>query len=209
MKKISYPVMVFMLLATLSGCAQKGPILLDMRYIAPEGTAAAARKVVVGVSPFKDDRAKPASVLGRRITSSGLVNDFVTQGTASELVAAKLKDALQARGVTVKDVAAWDMTAEGIKAEGVDILIAGEIKTLWVESESAVLNTKVVAEARLRVSAADVKDRKILRALLLTSKLERTDFSFSITTVEDTLSSALSSAIDQFMNDEELKNKIQ
>ena len=190
------------------GCAEKGPIPIDMRYISPAGMASPARKITVGVSAFKDERTKPLMVLGKRVYSDGQTDDFITTGTVAELVAAKLKDALTSRGITVKDVAGWDMTPEGIKPEGVDVLFGGEIKMLWVESESAVLNTKLVSEVKLRVAVADVKEKKIFRTLTLTSKLERTDFSFSLETVEDTLSHALSSAIDQLMNDEELKKKI-
>jgi hypothetical protein len=198
-----------LLAALLSGCAQKGPVLLEnIRYQAPEGLAAGAPKLVVGVSPFKDDRGKTFSVLGKRTIPDSVENDLVVQGTVADLVTAGLKDALKARGITVKDAPAWDMDAESIKTTGIDILIGGEIKTLWVEDVSRPLNNKVNATVKLRVSAADVAEKKIIRTLVLDSKLERQDVAFSFELIEGAVSEALSSALNQLLNDEEFKKKI-
>ncbi len=195
--------------ALLSGCAKKGPVLLDnIRYEAPEGLAAGAPRVVVGISPFRDDRGKSDSVVGKRTIPNYLENDLVVQGTAEELVAAALKDALKARGVTVKDAPEWNIDAQPIRANGVDILIGGEIKTLWVDAVSQTLNVKYKAEVKLRVSAADAAEKKIFRTLVLDSKVERQDVAFSFETVESALSEALSSALNQLLNDEEFKRKI-
>jgi hypothetical protein len=198
-----------LLSALLSGCAQKGPVLLDnIRYQAPEGLAAGAPKLVVGVSPFRDDRGKTFSVLGKRTIPDYVENDLVVQGTVADLVTAGLKDALKARGIMVKDAPAWDMNAESIRTSGIDILIGGEIKTLWVEAVSQTLNFKVNAVVLLRVSAADVAEKKIIRTLVLNSKLERQDVAFSFESVKGAVSEALSSALDQLLNDDEFKKKI-
>jgi len=198
-----------LLAAFLSGCAQKGPVLLDnIRYQAPEGLVAGAPKLIVGVSPFKDDRGKTLSVLGKRTIPDYMENDLVVQGTVADLVTAGLKDALKARGIMVKDAPAWDMNAESIRSSGIDILIGGEIKTLWVEAVSKPLNAKVNAVVQLRVSAADAAEKKIIRTLVLNSKLERQDVSFSFELVEGAVSEALSSALNQLLNDEEFKKKI-
>lgn len=198
-----------LLAAFLSGCAQKGPVLLDnIRYQAPEGLAAGGPKLIVGVSPFKDDRGKTFSVIGKRTIPDYRENDLVVQGTVADLVTAGLKDALKARGIMVKDAPAWDMNAESIKSSGIDILIGGEIKTLWVEAVSQPLNAKVNAVVQLRVSAADAVEKKIIRTLVLNSKLERKDVAFSFELVEDAVSEALSSALNQLLNDEEFKKKI-
>ena len=198
-----------LLAALLSGCAQKGPVLLDnIRYQAPEGLATGAPKLIVGVSPFKDDRGKTFSVLGKRTIPNYVENDLVVQGTVADLVTAGLKDALKARGIMVKDAPAWDMNAESIRSSGIDILIGGEIKTLWVEAVSQPLNAKVNAVVQLRVSAADVVEKKIIRTLVLNSKLERQDVSFSFELVEGAVSEALSSALNQLLNDEEFKKRI-
>jgi hypothetical protein len=133
----------------------------------------------------------------------------VVQGTVADLVAAVFKDALTARGITVKDAPAWDMKAETIRAEGVDILLGGEIKTLWVEVVSQPLNVKEQAEVQLRVSVAGTADKVIFKTLNMNSKLERQDLAFSFESVEGLLSESLSSAIEQLMKDDEFKKKIQ
>jgi len=208
MKRTMLSIAMVSMFVFLSGCAEKGPVLLDIGYRPPADVAAGTPRVVVGVSPFKDDRGKAASVLGRRvIASTGLENELVVQGTVADLVASRLKDALKARGITVKDVPAWDMTAENIKADGADIVIGGEIKTLWVEALSKLLNANTRADVQLRVSAADTAEKKIFRTLKLSSKLERQDIAFSFTQVENVLTEALSGALDQLLNDEEFKKK--
>ncbi len=194
-----------------SACAtQQGPQLMsDVQYLSPKDMTAATTKVVVGVSPFKDDRGKHVSVLGvKKSTASSVETDLVIQGTGAELVTALFKDALKARGFSVKDVAAWDMTAEGIKADGVDVLMSGEIKSLWVETATSILNVDLKADAQLRVVVADVPDKKILRAITVNSSLDRKNIAFSFEYVQQTLSEALSAAINQVFDDEEIKKKL-
>jgi len=196
-------------LLSLSACAEKGPVLLEgVKYQVPEGTVTDAANVVVGVSPFKDERGKTTSILGKRTISDSIENDLVVQGTVADLVTAGLKDALKARGVTVKDAPAWDLSAETIKADGMNILIGGEIKTLWVDVVSQPLNVKTSAAVQLRVFAADGAEKKIFRTLVLNSKVERQDIAFSFDTTAGALSEALSSAMNQLLNDDEFKNKI-
>lgn len=201
---------VVVLAAVLAGCAQSGPVLLqDILYQAQTGTAPERAKVIVGVSPFKDVRGGSTSVLGKRIISDDVQNDLVVQGTVADIVTAGLKDALKARGVTVKDAQAWDLSAETIRADGMNILIGGEIKTLWVDVVSQPLNVKTSAAVQLRVFAADGAEKKIFRTLVLNSKVERQDVAFSLYTTADTLSEALSSALNQLLNDDEFKKKVQ
>jgi len=197
-------------LLSLSACAQKGPVLLEgVKYQVPEGTVTGTANVVVGVSPFKDERGKTTSILGKRTISDSVENDLVVQGTVADLATAALKDALKARGITVKDAPAWHLSAETIKADGMNILIGGEIKTLWVDVVSQPLNVKTSAAVQLRVFAADGAEKKIFRTLVLNSKMERQDVAFSFDTTADALSEALSSALNQLLKDDEFKKKIQ
>jgi len=194
----------------LSACAEKGPVLIEgIKYQAPEALVPGVTKIVVGIAPFKDDRGKTVSVLGKRTIRNYIENDLVVQGTVADLVTSELRDALKARGITVKDASAWDMNTETIKADGMTILIGGEIKTFWVEVVSQPLNVKTTAEVRLRVSAADAAEKKIFRTLVLSSKMERQDVAFSYETVSAALSEALSSALEQLLKDDEFKKKLQ
>ncbi len=192
----------------LAGCAEKGPVLLTIGYPPPEGKPAAKGKVIVGVSTFRDDRGKPDSVIGLRTIPSVLQNDLVVQGTVSGLVAASLKDALKARGFTVKDVPAWDLTAEGMKTEGISLLFGGAIKKLWIESTAVSLKTHVAASVQLKIVAGDPSDRKIIKTLNVESSVEQ-DVIYSPENLEDALSEALGGAIDQIFNDDDLKKKLQ
>ncbi len=191
-----------------AGCAEKGPILLDIGYPPPEGKPAAAGKVIVGVSSFRDERGKSESVIGIRTIPSALQNDLVVQGTVSGLTATSLKDALKARGFTVKDVPAWDFTAEGMKAEGIRLLFGGVIRKLWLESTAVSLKTHLVASVQLRIVVGDPAGRKIVKTLNVESSVEQ-DVLYSPSNLEDALSQALGGAIDQIFNDDDVKKKLQ
>ena len=209
MKRYSWVLLVITAFVSLSACAEKGPVLLEgVKYQAPEGTQTGASKVTVGVSAFKDERGKITSVLGKRTLSNSVENDLVVQGTVADLVAGSMKEALTARGIAVKDLPAGDLGELAGRTEGTDIVIGGEIKTLWVNVSSQPLNVKMTAEVQLRVSAADKAEKKIFRTLVLNSKVERQDISFSFDAAAGALSEALSSAIDQLLKDDEFKKKI-
>ena len=192
-----------------SGCASQGPILLDFQYQPPQAVTPEAVKVTVGVSPFKDDRGKGASVIGKRFVASGdHTNDLVVQGIAADKVTAALKSALKARGIAEKNYTAWDLTEAGIPSDGAGLLISGEIKKLWVETTSRFANTTVKAEVQIRVSVADMAQKKVIRIVNVNSTMERQNLTFSTGVVESVLSDALTAAIDQIFADEELKNRL-
>jgi len=208
MNKIYRLMALFLFVIMFSGCAEKGPILLNIGYLEPEEKAGAASAAAVGVSPLQDVRDKAASVLGMRTIPNGQKNDLVVQGTVAELATAGLKKALVSRGLSVKDVASWDLSAEGMKADGVSLILGGEIKTLWLESTAVPLKTHLQASVQLRIVAGDPSEKKIIRTLEVSSKLDQ-DVLYSREKLENALSEALSSAINQIFQDENLKKRLQ
>jgi hypothetical protein len=195
-------------LFVLSGCAEKGPILLDIDYQQPGGVTPTSKKIVVGVSPLKDGRNVPAAVLGKRKAASGIENDLVTQGTVADLVLSRLKTALKARGISVQDAAEWNGTAENMPLNGADILLGGEIETLWIESTSVPFKTSLKGSVQLKIVAGDVAEKKIIRTLEVSSKVGQ-DVLYSREKLESVLSEALSSALDQIFTDSVLEIKLQ
>jgi len=198
---------VFILSVLISACAEKGPVLLTIDYQAPAKKAGIATAVSVGVSPFRDDRGEPASVLGKRTIPSGMQNDFVVRGTVAETATAILKKAFAARGVAVKDIAGWDLTAEGMNAAGADILLGGEIKTLWLESKPSAMQTQMKASVQIKITIGDRLEKKIVRTIDVNSKLDQ-EILYSQERLEEALSEALSSAVDQIFQDDELKKRL-
>jgi hypothetical protein len=198
-----------LLAAFLSGCASQGPILVDFQYQPPQGVSAVAAKATLGVSPFRDDRGKSASIIGKRSFESGdQANDLVVQGTVPDKVMAALKSALKARGISEKDYAAWDLTEAGLPSDGADLLISGEIKKCWVEAKSRFANATVKAEVQLRISIADMAQKKIIRVVNVSSAMERESITFAAVDAENALSDALTAAIDQIFADEELQKRL-
>lgn len=205
----TYIAIAVLLAAVLSACVQKGPILVDFAYERPTRVEAEPSRAIIGVGPFKDDRGKTESVVGKRFnTLNDQSNDLVVQGIVSDRVTTGLKQALKDRDTTVKDIAAWDLTDAGIPADAGNVLISGEIKTLWVEATSSFANTKVKANVELRILLADTAQKKVFRTLTVNSATERQTITFSPKFVDEALSEAVSIALNQVFNDEELKSRL-
>jgi hypothetical protein len=202
--------MAVLTVALLSACAHKGPILVNFSYQRPQGlTVEQAPKAVVGISPFKDERGKNDSIVGKRFDAmNDSVNDLVVQGTVSEKLRMALDKALSARDIAWRDAPPWDLTEAGVPSDGSTLVISGEIKTLWVESNSTFANTKVTAKVDLRIVAADPAQKKIIRVLNVNSMIERSRVNYTTAFVQETISEALTTAINQLFNDEELKNRL-
>ena len=192
----------------VAACAEKGPVLLTIGYQAPEEKAATASTVSVGISPLRDERGEPPSVLGKRTIPSGMKSDYIVNGTVADTATAILKEAFTTRGIAVKDIANWDLTAEGMNDAGADLLLGGEIKTLWLESKPSSLLTQLKASVQIKITIGHRLEKKIIRTIDVKSKIDQ-EILYSQDRLEAALSEALSSAVDQIFQDEELKKRLQ
>jgi hypothetical protein len=183
---------------------------MDFKYLQPKSAVVGtATTVTVAVSPFKDERGKVESVVGKRFNElNELTIDLVVQGTVSTKVTVAFKNAFAARGIAAKDAPAWDLTEAGIAAADAGLQVGGEIKVLWVDATSQLANTTSKAEVQLRIVVADVAQKKIIRILNMNSKIERQNIANTAAYIERALSEALTNAIDQIFADEELKSRL-
>jgi uncharacterized lipoprotein YajG len=200
--------LALLLLLILAGCAEKGPVLLTIGYQAPSEKAATASTISVGISPLRDERGEPPSVLGKRKIPSGMQSDYVVKGTVADTATAILKEAFTARGIAVKDIANWDLTADGMNDAGADLLLGGEIKTLWLESKPSSMLTQLKASVQIRITVGSRLEKKILRTIDVNSKLDQ-EVLYSQERLESALDEALSSAVNQIFQDDEVKKRIQ
>lgn len=203
----SFFLLVFLSVVSLAGCAQKGPVLLTAGYQAPAETAGTPSAVVVAVSPFVDSRGEQPSVLGIRTIPNGMQSDLVVQGTVAELATTSLKAALAHRGIAVQEGPSWDLTVDSIPKEGPAIVLGGEIKALWLESFASSMKTHLKAAVQLKVVAGFAGELNSIQTINVNSKLEQ-DVFYSRERLEELVSEALSSAIDQIFKDEELKKRL-
>ncbi len=197
-------IVTFLLLA---GCAEKGPVFLDIAYRPPADKTTGFSDIAIGVSRIRDARGVAPSVLGKRIVASGMENDLVTKGTVADRVTTALKDAVRAHGITVKEAAPWDMTPEGMPEGGYDLLIGGEIESLWLDSVSVPFKTSLKTTVRLKIAIGEVAEKKVLRVINVQSKINE-DILYSDEELANMLSEALSSALDQIFQDEVLREKV-
>ncbi len=206
-------IMIVALLAmiSLTACAvQKGPVLVGAEYEAPQGLAQSASKLVVGLSPFQDARGGKLSVVGNRETNTGqFENDLVIQGTVTDLVTTAFSNALKARKIIVKDLPIWDLKTEHMNANNVDIVLGGTVTSLWTKVVTKPLNVTTHVDVSVHAVLVDAREKKVFRVLDMHGTYDRQDITFDRDMVGQALSAALSSTIDQLMNDPEFKKKIQ
>lgn len=207
-RQAGFIVAAMFILFFVAACAEKGPVLLAIGYQAPAEKAGMASKISIGVSPLRDDRGEPPTVLGKRTIPSGMQNDLVVHGTVAETATVFLKDAFTARGIAVQDIASWDLTAEGMNAAGTDLLLGGEIKTLWLESKPSSMQTHLKASVQIKITVGDRLEKKIIRTIVVNSKLDQ-ELLYSQEKLESVLDEALSSAVDQIFQDDEVKKRLQ
>lgn len=200
--------LVIAVLSLLAGCAERGPIPIDLAYQPPAEKATISHAIVIGVSPIRDIRGLSASLIGKRIVASGLEDDIVTRGTVADVVTENLKDAVRAHGMVVKDTSPWNMTSEGMPADGYNLVIGCEITSLWIDSVSIPFKTKLKTSVQLRVSIGDATEKKVIRVLNVSSKNEE-DVLYAREKLSGALSEALSAALEQIFQDDILKKKIQ
>ena len=207
-RRAGFVAAAMLLLLFVAACAEKGPVLLTIGYQAPAEKTAAASTISVGISPLRDERGAPSSVLGKRTIPSGMQSDYVVNGTVADTATAILKEAFTARGIAVKEIANWDLTAEGMNDAGADLLLGGEIKTLWLESKPSSMLTQLKASVQIKLTVGSRPEKKILRTIDVNSKLDQ-EILYSRERLESALAEALSSAVDQIFQDDEVKKRIQ
>jgi uncharacterized lipoprotein YajG len=193
------------LAAALTGCAEKGPILLSIGYQPPQESSAAVKKSI-RLSPLRDTRSDKESIVGLRTIPDGQQNDFVVQGTVAGLMQNSIKSAFKARGYSVADAPAWDCSIAGMKPEKSDFQISGEIKTFWFESNATVLTTHMRAAVQLKLCVADARDKKAVRTIETNSVVEQ-DYIYSHDKIESVFSEAIAGAVDQLFKDEAFAGK--
>ncbi len=203
-------VVVFALISLMACAAQKGPILVGATYEAPQGLAPSAQKVVIGLATFQDARGGKPSVVGVRETKTGqFENDLVIQDNVADLVTAAFGKALKAREIAVKDLPAWDLNIENMKTDDDDIVLGGAVTSLWTKVVTEPLNVTTHVAISVHAVLANARDKTVIRELDMHGTYDRRDLTFAPDRVGLAISSALSSMIDQLMNDPEFKKKVQ
>src|SRR5208283_5050719 len=97
--------------------------------------------------------------------------------------------------------ASWNMTSEGMPADGYDLLIGGEIKSLWIDSKSVPFKTSVKTTVQLKIAIGDAAETKVIRVIDVNSTIEQ-DMIYSREKLSGALSEALSAALEQIFQDD-------
>jgi hypothetical protein len=156
--------MVFGLIAALSGCAGSKIYLMDLNYLAEKKAAPTA--TVVGICPFEDVReSTDKDLVGVRYHGKKHVDLFKLEGVSlSEAVTQAVRDYFTDNGIKVTDCKGWDGSPEGLDRlpRDLDRVIGGTIDSFMIEAKSGVSITTISYTIKMRVLIGKIDERKVV-----------------------------------------------
>ena len=161
MKTCRMPLMCWLSLVALAGCAGTGEVIpLQIHPIVAKSASVAKTPPTlrVAVGPFEDNRNHKTG-LGMRTHLWGGVSYFdVPGGNHADVVAQALTDYLTAQG--------WQVTKRGAGDNGADVVLTGKILDFSVHAKSRVGFTEVTAKTKVALQAQNVADGSTIRMTL-------------------------------------------
>jgi len=156
--------LVFGLIAALSGCAGSKIYLMEVQYIAEKKAAPTA--TMVGICPFEDVREDTdKDLVGVRHHGKKYVDLFKLEGVSlSEAVTQAVRDHFTDNGSKVTDCKGWDGSPEGLDRlpRDLDTVIGGKIDSFMIEAKSGVSITTVSYTIKMRVLIGKIEERKVV-----------------------------------------------
>jgi hypothetical protein len=177
--RICIVLMIFGLVAALTGCAGSKIYLMEVKYLAEQKAAPGTR--VVGICPFEDMReAKEKDVIGVRHRGGKYVDLMKLEGVSlSETVTQAIRDYFIDNGFQVTDCKGWDQTPEGLDRlpRDLTLVVGGKIDSLMVEAKSGVTITNLNYNVKVRGLIGKIKERKVVtRTIESTPKEKKVGF---------------------------------
>jgi hypothetical protein len=162
-------VVIFILVAVLSGCAGSRTYLIDVRYIPTEQGPPASKPEtaqVVGICPFDDARKERVKdTIGIRQRTRNEVDFLKAAGiTVADSVTRAVKEYFKEKGFEVTDCKGWDGSPEGLAnlPNDLSLVVAGSIESFMVDARSGIATTETQYRVKMAVSIGHVADRKVV-----------------------------------------------
>jgi hypothetical protein len=162
--RVLFVVMIFSLVAALSGCAGSKTYLVEVGYLAENKAAPTGR--VVGLCPFEDLRKeKDKDLIGIRRHGDKKVDFIKLQGmNLSDAVNQAVNDYFTDNGFQVTGCKGWDKTPEGLDRlpRDLPLVVGGKIDSFMVEAKSGVMTTDIQYTVKMRALIGKVKERTVI-----------------------------------------------
>jgi hypothetical protein len=201
MKARVYAVLlVFGLIAALSGCAGSKIYLTEVQYIAEKKAAPTA--TMVGICPFEDLReGADKDLVGVRHHGKQYVDLFKLEGVSlSEAVTQAVRDHFTDNGIKVTDCKGWDGSPEGLDRlpRDLDVVIGGKIDSFMIEAKSGISITTVSYTLKMRVLIGKIGERKVLIRTIESTPRDKT-LGFDPELIKGKLNSIVTEALQKLL----------
>jgi hypothetical protein len=200
--KVFIFLMIFSLIAVLSGCAGSRTYLIDVRYV-PAKKAPPAPELhkakTVGICPFEDARKEQAKdTIGIRHRTRKEVDLLKVAGiSVSQSITRAVKDYFAEKGFEVTDCKAWDKSPEGLRSlpQDLSLVVGGTIESFTIDARSGVVTTEIHYRVKMAVSIGQIKEGKVV-VRTVDSAPQTKKISFDPGNVGATLNQTLTEAIE-------------
>jgi len=177
--RVLFVVMIFSLIAALSGCAGSKTYLVEVGYLAEKEAAPTGK--VVGLCPFEDLRTeKDKDLIGIRRHGDKKVDFIKLQGVdLSDAVNQAVNDYFTDNGFQVTGCKGWDKSPEGLDRlpRDLTLVVGGKIDSFMVEAKSGIMTTDIQYTVKMRALIGKIKERTLVtRTIESTPKEKRMGF---------------------------------
>jgi hypothetical protein len=193
-------VMIFALLAALSGCAGSKTYLVKMGYHAEK--KATPTEKAIGICPFEDLRKeKDKDLIGIRRHGDKRVDFIKLHGlNLSDAVTQAVKDFFTDHGFQITDCKGWDQSPEGLDRLPGDLalVVGGKIDSFMVEAESGIMTTTTQYTVKMRALIGNIKERTVVTRTI-ESMPKETRMGFDPDHVKEKLNGLLTEALNKLL----------
>jgi hypothetical protein len=173
--KIFLVLVLFGLVAALSGCAGSKIYLMEVKYLAEQKATPGAK--LVGICPFEDMRkVEEKDVIGVRHHGKKHVDLMKLEGVSlSDAVTQAVRDYFIDNGFQVTDCKGWDQTPEGLDRlpRDLSLLVGGKIDSFMIEAKSGVTTTNITYNVRMRALIGKIKERTVVTRTIVSTPTEK------------------------------------
>jgi hypothetical protein len=197
-----FVVMIFAVIAVLSGCAGSKTYLVKVGYVAEK--KAAPTTTVVGLCPFEDLRSeKDKDLIGIRQHGDKKVDFIKLQGmNLSDAVNQAAKDYFTDNGLQITDCKGWDLSPEGLDRlpRDLNLVIGGKIDAFMVEAKSGVMTTDIQYTVKMRAHIGKVKERTVVTRTVASMPKEKR-MGFDPDHIKEKLDGIVTEVLDKLLAD--------
>jgi len=200
--RVLFVVVIFALVASLTGCAGSKTYLVEVGYLADKEAAPTGK--VVGLCPFEDLRKeKDKDLIGIRRHGDKKVDFIKLQGiTLSDAVNQAVKDYFTDNGFQITGCKGWDKSPDGLDRlpRDLTLVVGGKIDAFMMEAKSGIMTTDIQYTVKMRALIGKIKERTVVTRTIASMPKEKR-MGFDLDHVKGKLDGILTEALQKLLEE--------